>query len=116
MKLGFEETQVPYTSGAQRARAWTEKWVSDWLYCPNCGTARMNQFEINRPVADFFCAACKEEYELKSQKLKFGLKVLDGAFGTMCDRLAASNNPNLLLLNYDLKRLAVVNLFVVPKH
>jgi type II restriction enzyme len=44
------------------------------------------------------------------------LKVLDGAFGTMCDRLAASNNPNLLLLNYDLMRLAVVNLFVVPKH
>src|SRR4029077_16803102 len=25
-------------------------------------------------------------------------------------------NPNLFLLNYDLKRLSVVNLFVVPKH
>jgi Dam-replacing family/Dam-replacing HTH domain len=30
--------------------------------------------------------------------------------------LAASNNPNLLLLNYDLKSLAVVNLLIVPKH
>jgi type II restriction enzyme len=59
---------------------------------------------------------CEEEYELKSQKTKFGSKVTDGAFRTMCERLAASNNPNLLLLNYDLKQLSVINLFVVPKH
>ena len=31
-------------------------------------------------------------------------------------RLVASNNPNLLLMNYDRKSLAVVNLFIVPKH
>jgi len=41
---------------------------------------------------------------------------LDGEFNTKCERLAASNNPNLLLMNYDLKSLAVVNLFIVPKH
>jgi len=57
-----------------------------------------------------------EEYELKSQKTKFGTKVLDGAFRALCERLAASNNPNLMLLNYDRKQLAVTNLFVVPKH
>ena len=34
----------------------------------------------------------------------------------MTERLAASNNPNLLLLNYDLQRLAVTNVVVVPKH
>ena len=39
-----------------------------------------------------------------------------GAFKTKCERLAASNNPNLFLMNYDLKSLAVVNLFIVPKH
>jgi type II restriction enzyme len=33
----------------------------------------------------------------------------------MCTRLAADNNPNLLLLNYDLKSFGVTNLFVVPK-
>ena len=53
--------------------------------------------------------------KLKSQKSTFGKKVLDGAFRTMCERLVASNNPNLFLLNYDLKRLSVVSLFVVPK-
>jgi predicted Rdx family selenoprotein len=115
MKLNFEETQTSYTSGSQNARAWTERWVRDWMFCPNCGSARISQFEINRPVADFFCASCNEEYELKSQKSKFGTKVLDGAFGTMCDRLTATNNPNLFLLNDDLNRRGVVNLFVVPK-
>ena len=70
----------------------------------------------NSPVADFLCGACNEEFELKSQKGKFGAKVADGAYKTKCERLAASNNPNLLLMNYDLKSLAVVNLLIVPKH
>lgn len=116
MKLGFEESQAPYSSGSQNARAWTERWVKDQLYCPNCGNARISQFPANRPVADFICPACSEEFELKSQKTSFGAKVVDGAFRTMCERLAASNNPNLLLLNYDLANLSVKNAFVVPKH
>lgn len=116
MKLEFDEAQAAYKSPAQNARVWTERWVRDRLFCPNCGAEKINPFETNRPVADFFCGACDEEYELKSQKNKFGMKVLDGAFGTMCHRLRASNNPNLLLLNYDLARLAVSNVFVVPKH
>lgn len=116
MKLGFEEAQTPYASGSQSARVWTERWVRDWVYCPNCGSQKINPFPNNSPVADFLCVSCNEEYELKSQKNAFGNKVLDGAFRTKCDRLAANNNPNLFLLNYDLKQLAVTNLFVVPKH
>ncbi len=76
----------------------------------------MSAFPNNSPVADFFCGQCSEEYELKSQKSNFGTKVLDGAYSAKCERLAADNNPNLLLLNYDLKRLSVTNLLVVPKH
>lgn len=116
MKLGFEETQTPYSSGSQNARAWTEAWVSAWTYCPHCGNARIASFPTNSPLADFYCVACNEEFELKSQKGKFGARVVDGAFKTKCERLAASNNPNLLLMNYDLKSLSVVNLFIVPKH
>jgi type II restriction enzyme len=116
MKLGFEETQTPYSSGSQSARAWTERWVHDWAYCPNCGHAKIKAFPNNSPVADFFCVACKEEFELKSQRNAFGSKVLDGSFRTKCDRLAANNNPNLFLLNYDFKLLSVTNLLVVPKH
>ena len=114
--MGFEETQTPYSSGSQSARAWTERWVRDWVYCPNCGSPNIAPFPNNSPVADFICASCKDEYELKSQKSMFGTKVLDGSFRTKCERLAADNNPNLFLLNYDLKQLSVRNLFVVPKH
>jgi type II restriction enzyme len=116
MKLGFEEMQTPYTSGSQSARSWTESWVRDQVFCPNCGSPKISAFPPNQPVADFFCPVCKEEYELKSQKTKFGNSITDGAFGTMCQRLAASNNPNLLLLKYDFKQLGVTDLFVVPKH
>jgi len=116
MKMGFEESQTPYSSGSQSARVWTERWVKDWVYCPNCGSPHISQFPANSPVADFFCPSCSEEYELKSQKTAFGSKVVDGAFRTITERLAANNNPNLLLLNYDLAQLAVVNALIVPKH
>jgi type II restriction enzyme len=116
MKLGFEESQTAYSSGSQNARVWTESWVSNWAYCPHCGNAKISQFPNNSPLADFFCGSCQEEFELKSQKGKFGTSVADGAYKTKCERLAADNNPNLLLMNYDLKSLAVVNLFIVPKH
>ena len=116
MKLGFEESQTAYTSSSQSARAWTEAWVGTWAYCPHCGNAKISSFPNNSPLADFFCASCNEEFELKSQKGKFGTRVVDGAFKTKCERLSASNNPNLFLMNYDLKSLAVVNLFIVPKH
>ena len=105
MKLGFEESQSAYTSGSQSARAWTEAWVSSWAYCPHCGNAKISSFPNNSPLADFFCTSCNEEFELKSQKGKFGTRVVDGAFKTKCERLAASNNPNLFLMNYDLNRL-----------
>ena len=116
MKLGFEETQAAYSSGSQNARVWTERWVGDWAYCPSCGNSKIIPFPANSPVADFLCPSCNEEYELKSQKSKFGAKVLDGAFHTKCERLAANNNPSLFLLNYDLKQLSVTNLVIVPKH
>ncbi len=115
MKLGFEEGQTPYLSGSQSARAWTEHWAGSWVYCPNCGNSKLDQFEKNCPVADFFCVKCNEEFELKSQKKKFGTKIVDGAFSSMHARLASQNNPNLLLLNYDLSSLAVTNLTVIPK-
>jgi hypothetical protein len=115
MKLEFEEAQLPYVSGSQSARAWTERWVRDQMYCPSCGDTKIDPFPNNSPLA-FFCSTCKEEYELKSKRNEFGDKVLDGEFRTKCARLAASNNPNLFLLNYNLQRLSVRNFFVVPKH
>jgi hypothetical protein len=95
---------------------WTERWIGDWAFCPNCGNAKLTQFESNTPVADFSCSACKEEYELKSKKGRFGTKVVDGSFRTKCERLEANNSPSLFLLNYDLANFKVANLVVVPRH
>ena len=116
MELGFDEPQAAYVSGSQNARVWTERWVGKWVFCPSCGNRSLDQFAANSPVADFLCPVCHEEFELKSQKKAFGRKILDGAYRTMKERLAASNNPSLLLLNYDLERLAVTNVMIVPKH
>lgn len=116
MKLGFEESRSSYTSGSQSARAWTESWVRSWAYCPNCGNPQLSSFPNNTPVADFFCPSCSEEFKLKSKKGKFGPKLANGSFKTKCERLASSNNPNFFLMNYDFKTLAIVNLFIVPKH
>ncbi|HEY2177476.1 MAG TPA: DpnI domain-containing protein [Caulobacteraceae bacterium] len=114
--LGFEEAPTPFVSATQNARIWTEHWVRSRLFCPNCGSPNMDQFTGNRPVADFYCPSCREEFELKSQKSRFGTRIVDGAFRTMCQRLAQENNPSLILMNYDPIRLAVTNLFFVPKH
>ncbi len=117
LNLGFaEEEAPPFESGSQNARVWTEQWVGTHLFCPNCGAPHVSHFPGNRKVADFFCTSCAEEFELKSQKGRFGRRVNDGAFGAMRERLAASNNPNFIFMNYDLARRSVTDLFFVPKH
>ena len=116
MKLAFEEQrQAGYESGSQKARVLTEAWAASQAFCPNCGAERLTKFQNNRPVADFYCTGCNEEFELKSQKASFGSRIADGAYGTMCKRLAARNNPNLMLLNYT-PAVGVDNLMIVPKH
>jgi type II restriction enzyme len=76
----------------------------------------LNQFQHGRPVADFLCSKCCEEYELKSKKDSVGMRIVDGAYRTMLERLKSDNNPNLFLLNYDLRSFEIQNFFVVPKH
>ena len=104
-----------FGSASQNARVLTEGWVEHALFCPNCGAQPMARFAANRPVADFLCDTCREEYELKSQKARLGARVVDGAWATMQARLRAENNPNLLVMRYDARRAAVTDLIVVPK-
>jgi type II restriction enzyme len=42
--------------------------------------------------------------------------VVDGAYRAMIQRLGASTNRNLFLLNYDVRSLRVTNLLIIPKH
>ncbi|MGH7015683.1 MAG: DpnI domain-containing protein [Caulobacteraceae bacterium] len=114
--LGFAEPAALFESPSQNARQWTEQWAGAHLFCPNCAATHVEAFARNRKVADFFCPICAEEYELKAQKGRFGRTVVDGALAAMRERLIASNNPSLVLMNYDLTLLRVTDLFFVPRH
>ncbi len=117
MNLSFETKLADrYTSQPQKIRVLTEHWVDNQVYCPNCGHLDIDKYGNNRPVADFLCSNCKEDYELKSKKVPAGTKIVDGAYRTMIERLQESHNPNLFLLNYDLKNFQVQNFLVIPKH
>jgi hypothetical protein len=105
--LGFEEPGAGYVSGSQRARIFTESWVAAHLFCPACGERRIERFANNSPVADFHCPTCREAFELKSQRGRFGPRVADGAYEAKLRRLAPAASPNLALMNYDLARFAV---------
>ena len=114
--LGFAEEATPFTGPTQKARVWTEGWARRHLFCPACGAAPLAGQVANKAACDLVCAACAEEFELKSQKGRFGARVVDGAWKTMSARLAASNNPSLVLMNYDLATQAVTDLIIVPRH
>ena len=104
-----------YKSKSQIARVITESWVAENAYCPNCGQIYLSHFENNRPVADFFCANCREEFELKSKQTNFSTIINDGAYDTMIRRLESENNPNFFFLNYS-KEMTVINFILIPKH
>ncbi len=117
MKLCLDKKLAKkYKSPSQKARILTERWVDDSIFCPNCGHAGIDKYENNRPVADFYCKKCSEDYELKSKHGGLGQKIVDGAYRTMLARLTSINNPNFFILNYDVVDLEVVNFFVIPKH
>lgn len=105
-----------YKSNSQKIRVLSEYWVSGNMYCPNCGNLILSEFPNNKPVADFFCSSCSEEYELKSKKGSIGKKIVDGAFHTMIDRISSSNNPNFFFLSYNISSLSIMDFILIPKH
>lgn len=105
-----------FSSNSQKIRVLTEDWVLRTLFCPNCGEKEISQYPNNRPVADFFCSSCNEEYELKSKAGKIGRKIVDGAYATMIERLNSETNPNFFMLSYDKSSMSVSNFLCIPKH
>lgn len=88
--------------------------MSENMYCPCCGNIVLKKFENNKPVADFYCEKCKEQYELKSSGKKIENKIVDGAYATAIDRVNSKTNPDLFVLQY--ADYGVRNLVVVPKY
>ena len=86
------------------------------MYCPRCGNLHVKQFENNRPVADFYCPFCNNEYELKSKNGTLGNKINDGAYETMIERITGNQNPDFLFMTYSKDNYTVKNLMLIPKH
>ncbi len=117
MQLTFDtKISENYKSASQKVRVLTEHWVGNSIFCPSCGNVKMSKYENNNPVGDFYCSNCKEDYELKSKQNSIGLKIVDGAYSTMIEKLKGSHNPNFFFLNYDLSNFEVRNFLVIPKH
>ena len=117
MNLVFDSnTSENYHSGAQIARVLTEEWVQQNMYCPRCGNLQIKHFENNRPVADFYCPACNNEYELKSKNGALGHKVNDGAYSTMIERITSNNNPDFFFMSYSKQEFKVKEFILIPKH
>lgn len=105
-----------YKSKSQKVRIMTEHWVNEFIYCPICGK-NLDEYENNRPVADFQCKSCAQDYELKSKNSQsMGKIVPDGAYDTMIERVTSYNNPNFFFLNYDKNSYEVINFLTVPRH
>ncbi len=117
MKLHLDGNNIgSYHSNSQIARIVTERWVKENMYCPHCGNIHINQFENNRPVADFFCPHCNQQYELKSKNGALGNKITDGAYETMIKRITGNQNPDFFFLSYSKTEGIVQNLILIPKH
>lgn len=115
MELSLYQKQVfdNYKSNSQRIRVLTEDWMNNNMFCPVCSNPRIDSFPNNMPVADFFCPRCNEQFQLKSQKNKFGKTILDGAFKKMMESIQKNLRPNFFLLHYNLDYY-VTNLFLIP--
>jgi type II restriction enzyme len=105
-----------YKSLPQIARILTEDWVNRNTYCPSCGANKIYQYERNKPVADFYCSKCMSDFELKSKKDKITDRIVNGAYGSMIQRITSNKNPHFFFLTYSISEYLIKDFLVIPKH
>ena len=103
-----------YTSNSQRIRKMSESWAWENIYCPKCWSSII-QYWNNKPVADFYCKKCKEDFELKAKKSNTLWKIIpDGSYKTMIERLNSETNPSFFFLTYT-PQFEISNFLIIPK-
>lgn len=115
MDLNFNrQLASTYKSPSQIIRVLSENWVAKQSYCPNCSNQPLTEFDNNKPVADFYCNNCSEQFELKSKKAKLSQIINDGAYDTMIERINSEDNPSFFFLTYS-AQFMVNNFLIIPK-
>ncbi len=110
-----KEITKKYKNNSQKIRIMSEIWTEKNIFCPNCGSRILN-YENNKPVADFYCEKCSEQFELKSKKEKVNKKIPAGAYSKMIERLSFSEKPNFFFMIYVNENYLINDFFVVPKY
>ena len=106
-----------YHGKTQMAKRITEGWVGRNMYCPVCGAPVLHPYPANRPVADFYCDNCHNDFELKSKERptgNLGSIINDGQYDTMISRITSFQNPNFFFLLHAHGQ--VRNLILIPNH
>lgn len=104
MVSGFQrrmsvQDAADYTSASQIARVLTEKWVSQQVACPLCGST-LKALAKNTPGRDFCCVKCAASYQPKSYKGKRKPKLIGAEYRTTVSILLAAGGPHLLVVRY----------------
>lgn len=108
------EAAANYRSFSQRARVVTEAWGSENLYCPNCAEDCLEPTPANTPSIDYMCGGCKSTFQLKSQSRPLSFRIVDSAYGKMCDAIRSRTAPNLFLVHYNKIHWLVSDVVLVP--
>lgn len=115
MNLQFDTNLISnYKSNSQIARIITENWTSREIFCPNCGK-EIKKYPDNKPVADFYCEKCIEDFEQKSKEGKFGKKVPAGQYNEFIKRVNSEDKPNFFFMGRN-KLVSVNEFFAIPKY
>ncbi|WP_284680694.1 DpnI domain-containing protein [Aceticella autotrophica] len=111
----YKKYSTLYKNKSQLIRVISENWFRDNMYCPFCTREKINAYNNNHPVADFFCDFCGEEFQLKSKKQKLSNIVVDGEYYKMMDAIYSNSVPNFLFMSYSSKFDSICDLLIIPK-
>jgi hypothetical protein len=103
-----------YKSSSQVARVVLETWAEMNLYCLSCDCDSLTRHPPNQKSADFFCAGCRSEYQVKSKNGRFGDAVAGAHYATTIAAIERSELPDYVLVEYDLRRRSVVFVDGIP--
>jgi len=93
-----QSVAAAYTSPAQRARVISEFWFARNSYCLACAAERLIRTTANTVATDFTCGDCGHRYELKTFSRRPSRSLVDGAYGSLMERVRSGTAPTLCLL------------------
>ena len=105
-----------YKSNSQITRVVTEKWFIENMYCPSCAKYEFQKYPSSKPVLDFYCNNCYQNFQLKSKRNLLGKRILDGEYNTIMNFIKNNRIPNFIFLIYKKVSWKLLDLIFVPKY